>query len=84
MPEVCTSLSLCVLIVFCSQFYPSNPTKLSSEMDIEVLIASVYQRRLIWDKRDKGHANRNIIDQLWKAISIEMGMDGKKARLFDL
>ena len=33
-------------------------------MDVEILIASVFKRRPILDKREKQHANRNKIDGL--------------------
>ena len=38
-------------------------------MDVELLVAMVYERKPIWNKWVKGHANRNIVDKLWAEIS---------------
>ena len=46
-------------------------------MDNEVLIAAVYNRSSIWDKRDKYHSNRIVVENCWKEISAEMKEDGK-------
>nr|CAD7417096.1 unnamed protein product [Timema poppensis] len=36
---------------------------------------------IIWDKRLKGHATRNVVDKTWKEIAAEMGVeDGKVLR----
>ncbi|XP_012946166.1 uncharacterized protein LOC106013889 [Aplysia californica] len=49
-------------------------------MDVEVLIACVYKRSPIWDKRHKLHANRNVIDKLWTEIAAEMKCEGSTLR----
>ena len=46
-------------------------------MDVEQLIAAVFKRPLIWDKRMKEYANRNLVDKAWKEISKEMNSEGK-------
>ena len=46
-------------------------------MDTEILIAEVFKRPCIWDKRIKEYANRNIVDGAWKEISKEMSVEGK-------
>ena len=46
-------------------------------MDIEVLVAKVYERKPIWNKWDKEHANRNVVDKLWAEISQEMKCEGE-------
>ncbi|GFR87190.1 hypothetical protein ElyMa_000740400 [Elysia marginata] len=38
-------------------------------MDIDKLISSVFKRAPIWDKRDKLHATRSVIESLWKEIA---------------
>ncbi|CAG9822198.1 unnamed protein product [Phaedon cochleariae] len=49
-------------------------------MDIEVLIAAVFKRTPIWDKRHKLHSNRNSVDRYWKEISNEIIEDEAKVR----
>ncbi|RUS82551.1 hypothetical protein EGW08_009681, partial [Elysia chlorotica] len=44
-------------------------------MDVDTLIASVYERPPVWDKKHKLHRNRNVIDRLWQEISNEMQME---------
>ena len=46
-------------------------------MDVDQLIAAVYKRECIWDKRKKEYANRNVVEKAWKEISIEMKVEGK-------
>ena len=46
-------------------------------MDTEILIAEVFKRPCIWDKRIKEYANRNIVDRAWKEISKEMSVEVK-------
>lgn len=45
-------------------------------MDVETLIAAVYKRQPLWDKRNKQHANRNTTDRLWREIATEMNLEG--------
>ena len=47
-------------------------------MDVDALISYVYTRTPIWDKRDKLHANRSVVDKLWKEIANEIQHEGKK------
>ncbi|XP_050315311.1 uncharacterized protein LOC126749663 [Anthonomus grandis grandis] len=49
-------------------------------MDIEILIASVYKKCPIWDKKSKLHSNRNVVDKCWKEIAEEMKEDENKLR----
>ncbi|CAH1990964.1 unnamed protein product [Acanthoscelides obtectus] len=49
-------------------------------MDKELLIAAVFERTAIWNKRDKLHSNRNVVDRYWKEISIEIKQDEAKIR----
>ena len=46
-------------------------------MDVDQLIAAVFTKPLIWDKRMKEYANRNLVDKAWKEISKEMDSEGK-------
>lgn len=46
-------------------------------MNIETLIAMVYERPPLWDKKNKLRGDRNVIDKFWRQISIEMKEDGK-------
>jgi hypothetical protein len=48
-----------------------------SGIDGDQLIALVFERQAIWDKRAKQHSNRNYVEKCWKEISIEMKIDGK-------
>ena len=45
-------------------------------MDADKLIADVFKRPAIWDKRRHEHANRNVLDKAWKEISNEMNVEG--------
>jgi hypothetical protein len=45
-------------------------------IDSEQLIACVYERRAIWDKRFKEHSNRIYVEKCWKDISLEMKIEG--------
>ncbi|CAH1959449.1 unnamed protein product [Acanthoscelides obtectus] len=49
-------------------------------MDIDKLIALVYKQCPIWDKKDKQHSNRNVVDKCWKEIAGEMREDENKLR----
>ncbi|XP_050311195.1 uncharacterized protein LOC126746843 [Anthonomus grandis grandis] len=49
-------------------------------MDVEILIASVYKKCPIWDKKSKLHSNRNVVDKCWKEIAEEMKEDENKLR----
>lgn len=46
-------------------------------MDIDVLIAAVFKRTPISDKRHKLHSNQNAVDRYCKEIRKEMNYDGK-------
>ena len=48
----------------------------SFAMDVEVLVAKIYERKPIWNKWDKQHANRNVVEKLWAEISQEMKLPG--------
>ena len=41
------------------------------KMDFELLISKVYARQPVWDKWNKHHAYRNVVDRLWAEISQE-------------
>lgn len=48
------------------------------EVDKDILITKVFLKSVIWDKRLKGHANRNTVDKAWQEIAVEMDVeDGK-------
>ena len=49
-------------------------------MEVELLISKVFERAPLWDKRDKQHANRNVIDKLWKEVSKELDCEGKNIK----
>lgn len=68
---VCNVLSRFPRVVF---IQASNH---NTTMDVEMLIANVFRRSPLWDKRDKRHANRNTTDKLWREIANEMEIDGK-------
>ncbi|RVE49701.1 hypothetical protein evm_005676 [Chilo suppressalis] len=44
-------------------------------MNIEALIAKVFLNPAVWDKRDKNHANRNVVDRCWQNIAGVMGVE---------
>ncbi|KAF5272482.1 hypothetical protein FQR65_LT17392 [Abscondita terminalis] len=44
-------------------------------MDVESLISAIFQRNALWDKRLKSHSNRNIVQNLWKEVCNEMGIE---------
>ena len=46
-------------------------------MDAEELVAKIYVRKPIWNKWDKQHANRNVVEKLWTEISQEMKCEGE-------
>lgn len=46
-------------------------------VDTEVLISLVFERKAIWDKRKKEHANRYILGKQWKEIAAIMNVEGK-------
>nr|CAD7444604.1 unnamed protein product [Timema bartmani] len=37
-------------------------------------------RRPIWDKKEKSHSNRNIVEKCWMEISLEMGVEENTLR----
>ena len=49
-------------------------------MEVELLISKVFERAPLWDKRDKQHANRNVIDKLWKEVSKELDCEGENIK----
>lgn len=46
-------------------------------MDIDNLISAIFVRSPIWDKRNKNHSNRNVVEKCWKEISKEVNAEGK-------
>ena len=46
-------------------------------MEIELIISKVFERAPLWDKRNKAHANRNVLNKLWAEIALETGYEGK-------
>ncbi|CAH0401932.1 unnamed protein product [Chilo suppressalis] len=50
------------------------------DVDNEVLIALVFDKELLWDKRNKFHSNRNVTNKCWKEICLEMKQDENKIR----
>ncbi|CAB3261520.1 unnamed protein product [Arctia plantaginis] len=47
-------------------------------MDVEnneVLIAMVFDRPALWDKKSKFYSSRKVVDRCWKEISLEMKQD---------
>ena len=53
-------------------------------MDVELLIAKVYERQPVWNKWNKHHGNRNVVDRLWAEISQELNCEGKRMYSFYL
>ncbi|CAH1986672.1 unnamed protein product [Acanthoscelides obtectus] len=49
-------------------------------MDIDILISLVFSKPPVWDKRDKRHSNRYVVDKCWREISAEMDVDENKLR----
>ena len=47
-------------------------------MDVELLITKVRERTPLWDKRNKHHANRNIVNKLWSEVVKELDCEGKQ------
>ncbi len=54
------------------------------KMDVETLISEVYLRPAIWDKNRNDHANRNVLDKVWKEISHEINLEGLKLSFFSI
>lgn len=48
------------------QFFVSGFLVVFGDLDCKVLIASVFPKPPLWDKK---HSNRNKIDKYWKEIS---------------
>ena len=46
-------------------------------MDVTLLISKVFERPPLWDKRNKLHANRYVVERLWAEISKELECEGK-------
>lgn len=46
-------------------------------VDTDDLISKVYQKKAIWDKREKLHANRVYVDKCWKEIATELEAEGE-------
>ncbi|XP_076034828.1 uncharacterized protein LOC143021305 [Oratosquilla oratoria] len=49
-------------------------------MDVELLITSVYERQPLWNKWNKHHSNRALVDKLWAEISKELNCEELQAR----
>lgn len=43
----------------------------------EILIKEVHLRRPIWDLKSPIHHNREIVQKLWKEISVKLGLPCK-------
>ena len=46
-------------------------------MDDEVLINSVFIRLPLWDKENRDHHNRYVLEKLWAEVANTMQCDGK-------
>lgn len=46
-------------------------------MDVEVLIAEVFKKPALWDKRNKYYSNRNTTERKWKEVAEKMTLEGK-------
>ncbi|RVE54768.1 hypothetical protein evm_000535 [Chilo suppressalis] len=44
-------------------------------MDNDILISLVFTKQPLWDKTDKRHCNRYVVDKCWKEISEAMNED---------
>ncbi|GFO23701.1 hypothetical protein PoB_005020600 [Plakobranchus ocellatus] len=44
-------------------------------MDCEKLTSAVFERPIIWDKRNRLHGNRNAVEKKWSEISKEMNCE---------
>ncbi|XP_076034496.1 uncharacterized protein LOC143021098 [Oratosquilla oratoria] len=49
-------------------------------MDVELLITNVYERQPLWNKWNKHHSNRALVDKLWAEISMELNCEELQAR----
>ena len=50
-------------------------------MDIEKLILSVRNCKVLYSKADKNHKNRLLVMKAWDKVSEEVGVEGKINRL---
>ncbi|XP_050714392.1 uncharacterized protein LOC126997371 [Eriocheir sinensis] len=59
---------------FHRQFLPAQPARadVQSEMNTELLISEVFKRQPLWNKRNKFHTNKNVVDKLWAEVSKEL------------
>ena len=46
-------------------------------MDVEAIITKIFERTPPWDKTNKAHSNRNVINKLWAEAALETGYAGK-------
>lgn len=53
-----------------------NKIKLSSETKQQIC-KSVEKQKIIWDKTEKGHSNRNAIKRAWEQVANDVGVSGK-------
>jgi hypothetical protein len=48
-----------------------------AKMDIESLVAEIFTRPALWDKSDKNHHNRFVLDKLWLEVAQELNTKRK-------
>lgn len=46
-------------------------------MDVDNLISQILLRPALWDKTDKNHHNRFVLDKLWSEVAQEMNTKRK-------
>ena len=60
-------------------FFLRTVTNCSSwRMDTEQLISLVFEKRCLWDMKERNYHNRDVKKRLWQEISDEMGIASKK------
>lgn len=50
--------------------------KINSEVKKRICKA-VKNNKIIWDKTEKGHSNRNALKKAWERVAKEVGVNGK-------
>ncbi|XP_072934156.1 uncharacterized protein [Epargyreus clarus] len=53
---------------------------MSSNMNIDALIALVRKKPQLWDRGNKFHSNRNVLDKCWREIAGELNEEEHKVR----
>ena len=61
---------------------PNSREWTSGKMDIEQLISKIFEKSPLWDKKNKLHAKRNVVDKLWGEISKELDCEGKNVFIY--